>query len=79
MTNKYFSFLLRIWQLENQDQHEWFASLEEPKSREVVYFKDMEELSFYVGCQPVKKNLIPVDLFVDTRILIFSQFLPFNS
>ncbi|HSM24269.1 MAG TPA: hypothetical protein VK856_05345 [Anaerolineaceae bacterium] len=58
MTNKYFSFLLRIWQLENQDQNEWFASLEEPKSREVVYFKDMEELFVFLRRLPTsEKNL----------------------
>lgn len=44
MTYKYFSFLLRIWQLENQDQEEWFASLEDPNSHEVIYFKDMENM-----------------------------------
>jgi|AutmiccommuBRH23_1029490.scaffolds.fasta_scaffold00039_103 hypothetical protein len=56
MTNKYFSFLLRIWQLENQDQHEWFASLEEPKSREVVYFKDMEELFVFLRRLPTSEK-----------------------
>jgi hypothetical protein len=56
ITSHYYSYLLRIWQLENQDQNEWFASLEEPKSREVVYFKDMEEMFDYLRKIPDTKK-----------------------
>ncbi len=40
----YYAYLLRIWQPENQVGDEWFASLEDPKSREVIYFKNLDQL-----------------------------------
>lgn len=53
----YFSYLLRIWQSENQVDDEWFASLEDPKSREVIYFKNMDEMfSFLREKQTLNKN-----------------------
>ncbi len=48
MTARYFSYLLRIWQPENQVGDEWLASLEDPKSREVVYFKNMEDMFSFI-------------------------------
>lgn len=56
MTARYFSYLLRIWQPENQVGHEWLASLEDPKSREVIYFKNMEEMFDYLRKIPDTKK-----------------------
>ena len=56
MTAHYFSYLLRIWQPDNQTADEWFASLENPKSREVVYFKNMEEMFAYLRELPGTKQ-----------------------
>lgn len=43
-TTRYFSFLLRVWQPENEVNDGWYASLEDPKSREVVYFKNLDQM-----------------------------------
>lgn len=56
-TTRYFSYLLRIWQSENQGHDEWFVSLEDPKSREILYFKTMDEMfSFIREIQTLNKN-----------------------
>ncbi|MDO9086444.1 MAG: hypothetical protein Q7U53_09575 [Anaerolineaceae bacterium] len=56
ITSHYYSFLLRIWQPEKQVSHEWLASLEDPKSREVIYFKNMEEMFDYLRKIPDTKK-----------------------
>ena len=48
LTSHYYAYLLRIWQPENQIGDEWLASLEDPKSREVLYFKTLEELFYFL-------------------------------
>ncbi len=56
-TTRYFSYLLRIWQPENELSDEWHASLEDPKSREILYFKTMDEMfSFIREIQTLNKN-----------------------
>ncbi len=56
MTINYYSYLLRIWQPEKQNKFEWFASLEDPKSREVIYFKTLEELFNFLRVLPKCKT-----------------------
>ena len=48
MTSCYSSYLLRIWRTEKQNDFEWFASLEDPKSRKVIYFKSLEQMFAFI-------------------------------
>ena len=48
MTSLYFSYLLRIWKSENDPPSQWFASLEAPTSREVIFFRNIEELMEFI-------------------------------
>ena len=44
ITTTYFSYLIRIWQDEDLPDGTWLASLEDPSTKHVSYFKSMEEL-----------------------------------
>ena len=46
--HQYYSYLMRIWQSENHVENEWFASLEDPKSREVIYFKNLDQMFAFI-------------------------------
>jgi len=59
ITSHYYSYLLRIWQPENPISDEWLASLEDPKSREVIYFKNMDEMFDYL--RKIRSNTAKVD------------------
>lgn len=57
-TVHYFSYLLRIWQSENQRDDEWFVSLEDPKSREILYFKNLDQLLIFLSeIQTLKETI----------------------
>ena len=43
-TTHYFSYLMRIWQGEHLPGEGWLASLEDPSTKQLIYFKSMEEL-----------------------------------
>jgi hypothetical protein len=44
MHSFYVSYLLRIWELDHHDPHQFLASLEKPGTRELINFRDIEEL-----------------------------------
>lgn len=44
MHSFYMSYLLRIWELDHHNPHQFLASLEKPGTRELINFRDIEEL-----------------------------------
>jgi len=50
----YHSFLLRIWCNPSPDHPDWRASLEDPRTRQVVGFNNLEALTEYL-----KQHTIP--------------------
>jgi hypothetical protein len=48
MRPSYYSYLLRIWQPENRQSAQWFASLEAPSSHEMIYFQNIEDLLVFL-------------------------------
>ena len=54
ITAKYYSYLIRIWQSEDQAKGQWFASLEDPSTKKTVYFKTMDELFSFLDTLPKK-------------------------
>ena len=53
---QYFSFLLRIWQGDDLGGAGWLASLEDPSTKQVTYFKSMEELFEFLRKRSVSDN-----------------------
>jgi hypothetical protein len=48
MESKYYSFLVRLWESENEGNSTWHISLESSESREKQYFTSLGELlSFF--------------------------------
>lgn len=53
MSHPYFAFLLRLWK--SADASRWQASLEDPHTRQVIGFDDLERLNaFLEQLQPVE-------------------------
>lgn len=48
---RYLSFLLRLWQTDDQGQAVWRASLESPGSRERLGFASLDELFRFLETQ----------------------------
>jgi hypothetical protein len=48
MARIYFSFLLRLWRSENPAEPAWYASLEDPHTRQVRAFRDLAALHRYL-------------------------------
>lgn len=48
MSKHYVSFLLRLWQADSPDNPGWLASLEDPHTRQVITFKNVEALWKFV-------------------------------
>ncbi len=44
LTRHYFSYLIRVWRGDNPLVDEWLASLEDPTTNQIIYFKTLEEL-----------------------------------
>jgi hypothetical protein len=44
MAKRYFSYLLRIWQTDELEAETWLASLENPATRQIIGFSNLEEL-----------------------------------
>jgi hypothetical protein len=44
----YQSFLLRYWQSQNSDERSWHLSLEDPVTREIKLFQNVESLISYL-------------------------------
>lgn len=51
MHSFYVSYLLRIWELDHHDPQQFLASLEKPGTRELINFKDIEELIDFLRLQ----------------------------
>ena len=51
MHSFYLSYLLRIWELDHHDPHQFLASLEKPGTRELINFRDIEELFDFLRIQ----------------------------
>lgn len=48
MNRNYLSYLLRIWQTGSSETPTWVASLEDPHTRQVTHFKNLEGLAQYL-------------------------------
>ncbi|MBW6474776.1 MAG: hypothetical protein K0B14_16735 [Anaerolineaceae bacterium] len=48
-TTHYFSYLMRIWQGDDLPEKEWLASLEDPSTKQLTYFKSLEELFTFLS------------------------------
>jgi len=51
MHSFYISYLLRIWEQDNHDPQQFLASLEKPGSRELVNFKNLDDLFDFLRSQ----------------------------
>lgn len=51
MHSFYVSYLLRIWELDHQNSQQFLASLEKPGTRELINFRDIEELFVFLRKQ----------------------------
>ena len=47
-TTHYFSYLMRIWQGDDLPCQSWQASLEDPSTNKVMYFKLLDEMFAYL-------------------------------
>jgi hypothetical protein len=45
------SYLLRIWELDHHNPQQFLASLEKPGTRELINFRDIEELFDFLRTQ----------------------------
>jgi len=68
MTVNYFSYLLRFWQSEKQNDDDWYASLEETKSRQTIYFKNLDQMVNFLRDIQSQKNNCPDD-YNDQKII----------
>jgi hypothetical protein len=50
------SYLLRIWELDHHNPQQFLASLEKPGTRELINFRDIEELFDFLRKQ-INTNL----------------------
>ncbi len=48
MSKQYVSFLLRLWKTGSSENPAWLVSLEDPHTRQVITFKDVEALWKFV-------------------------------
>jgi hypothetical protein len=48
---KYYSFLLRLWEIDNSQNQAWLASLEDPHTRQIVSFTSLERLFEFIKTQ----------------------------
>ena len=42
------SFLLRIWQTQIKDESQWYLSLEDPSTRELLVFQNLKTFNLYL-------------------------------
>jgi len=56
MYSFYVSYLLRIWELDHHNPQQFLASLEKPGTRELINFRDIEELFDFLRKQ-INTNL----------------------
>ncbi len=42
------SFLLRIWQTQIKDKSQWYLSLEDPSTRELLVFQNLKTFNLYL-------------------------------
>jgi hypothetical protein len=48
LTHHYFSYLIRIWQADDQLPGNWYASLEDPTSHSTILFTTLDELFEFI-------------------------------
>jgi len=53
---RYLSYLLRLWQTDDQGQAVWRASLEYPGTRERQGFADLDELFEFLQTQTLSRD-----------------------
>ena len=51
ITSRYYSYLIRIWQDDDLPKREWLASLEDPTTQQLTYFKSLEDLFAFLQKQ----------------------------
>ncbi|MFO7682631.1 MAG: hypothetical protein R6X34_21550 [Chloroflexota bacterium] len=58
---QYFSYLLRLWETEDEAQHVWRASLEFPATGERRGFASLDELFLYLEEETSRKPETPAN------------------
>ncbi len=53
---KYYSFLIRLWKVQQNGLFIWRASLENPLTQEILNFKDLSSLFDYLKNLTVKEE-----------------------
>lgn len=61
MTSTYYSYLLRIWQSDEQDEKAWLASLEMPGTHTLIAFQDLDQLQQFLRNLTTSINPDPVN------------------
>ncbi len=63
MTSTYYSYLLRIWQSDEQDEKAWLASLEMPGTHTLIAFQDLDQLQQFLRNLTTSINPDPINKY----------------
>jgi hypothetical protein len=61
MDKSYHAYLLRIWQSRDEPEQVWFASLEDPHTRQILMFPTLQSMFDYL--QALTSRQPPCDPF----------------
>lgn len=64
----YFSYLLRLWQVNRDGKRVWWASLEKPGTHERHAFTNLEDLFVFIKEHTVETDKTQIDLGDETDI-----------
>lgn len=56
-SRSYISYLLRLWRMEDGDQPQWRAALEDPHTGQLISFTSLEELFAFLREQTTCQSL----------------------
>ena len=56
-SRSYLSYLLRLWLMEDGDQPQWRAALEDPRTGQLISFASLEELFVFLREQTTCQSL----------------------
>lgn len=48
LSEKYFSYMIRIWKTKEQSADRWHASLQDPTTQRIIHFNTLEELFDFI-------------------------------
>jgi len=65
--SNYLAFLLRIWRDGNSDHSVWRASLEDPHTRQMVYFTNLTSLIEYITQMQEQAGNLHLQTLTETK------------